>query len=129
MKRLDQGVHRSLGVEGERGNAPPPAPAGTREAWPQGVGWLYRLSSLTRSRQRCAFGWPRGRSWIRIWLSPEGVATGRALKSNPGGRMALARQSPARYRPAPLASVEAVLRFTPQPFPQPFGWRPEALQG
>ena len=43
--------------------------------------------------------------------------------------MALARHCSGCYRPAPLASVEAVLRFTPQPFPRPMGWRPGALPG
>ena len=37
IDRMVQGVHYSLGVEGERGNAPPPAPAGDpRSVAPKG---------------------------------------------------------------------------------------------
>ena len=58
IDRVIQGVHSSWG---SRGNAPPPAPAGTREAWPQGVGWLHASIGGFRpvaGRQRLLFNCP-----------------------------------------------------------------------
>ena len=70
--------------EGQRGLSPPPGPAGTREAWPQRVGWLTCLTCPPCAEQtrRATLGNLRGQNlhtttWRRLLFAVSTVESGR----------------------------------------------------